>query len=416
MNDLPSPLVPPEVDLTDFKFMPLEVARLLDSEWWTVACLNDPRMAMAAVNLWAKAWHQKPAASLPNNPKVLAAWARVPLSVWDEIGAEVMEPWRLCSDGRWYHPVVAEKALEAWKTKKSYAKRDGDFSYHQSRRAKAGWAKRRAGNAGAMPDGCRMDAEVMPGHAEAMPGQCPGNANESNRNRNSKKERDFVPNESANALFTDPDGSVVRLQPKGEGYTADFDHWWAIYPRKEGKGAAFKAFRAAKKLWSRWTGSPKPPAPMPSGSGMATRATSSSPRRGSTSIAGMTRPKSRSASTRRGMCRWDRAGSDRWTFTGSCPNGASAANLAEGQMTEQIAIRQISMDHAVALDKRGLDPTVAVGLGLWTLPAKNGVGEAALAIPFFREGVEVNSKFRTRIVPGGDKGKVWQSKGGVQCF
>ena len=36
-------------------------------------------------------------------------------------------------------------------------------------------------------------------------------------------------------------------QKLSEGYTAEFEAWWAAYPRKEGKGAAYKAYRLAKK-------------------------------------------------------------------------------------------------------------------------------------------------------------------------
>ena len=38
---LPSPLVPEEVDLRDFPFMPLEIHRLLKSETW-IECADDP--------------------------------------------------------------------------------------------------------------------------------------------------------------------------------------------------------------------------------------------------------------------------------------------------------------------------------------------------------------------------------------
>jgi hypothetical protein len=33
---------------------------------------------------------------------------------WARIREQALEGWQLCSDGRLYHPVVAEKALEAW--------------------------------------------------------------------------------------------------------------------------------------------------------------------------------------------------------------------------------------------------------------------------------------------------------------
>lgn len=64
-----------------------------------------------------------------------------------------------------------------------------------------------------------------------------------------------------------------------------------------------------------------------------------------------------------------------------------------------------------ALEHRHLDPAVCAQAGLHSLPGKNGGGDA-LVIPFYREGVLVNRKFRTL---GPDK-RFWQDAGGVQCF
>lgn len=77
--------------------------------------------------------------------------------------------------------------------------------------------------------------------------------------------------------------------------------------------------------------------------------------------------------------------------------------------------KTLSMAHAEALDARGIDPELAVRLGLWTKPGK-GAGGDAVAFPFYREGEVVNNKYRTSIVMGGDKGKLWQDKGGRQIF
>ena len=35
--------------------------------------------------------------------------------------------------------------------------------------------------------------------------------------------------------------------PKGEGYTQEFEEVWKLYPNKEKKGTAFRAFLKAKK-------------------------------------------------------------------------------------------------------------------------------------------------------------------------
>src|SRR5947207_1458685 len=60
--ELPAPLVPVEVDLRDFAFMPLEVSRLLRSRTWLKA-RRRPEIGFYLVNLWAGAWHEVPAAS-----------------------------------------------------------------------------------------------------------------------------------------------------------------------------------------------------------------------------------------------------------------------------------------------------------------------------------------------------------------
>lgn len=69
---LPEPLTPPDCDLRDFAFMPLDVARLRDSD---LAIQIEAEEFRAAVLLWCASWHQVPAASLPDDDKALAALA-----------------------------------------------------------------------------------------------------------------------------------------------------------------------------------------------------------------------------------------------------------------------------------------------------------------------------------------------------
>lgn len=112
----PGPLVPAEVDLSDFKFMPLDCVRLRDSDLTSKVSGDEFR---CAVLLWCASWHQQPAASLPNDDEVLAKLAgfgRV-VKEWLKVKEGSMRGWVLCDDGRLYHPVVAEKALEAWRSK-----------------------------------------------------------------------------------------------------------------------------------------------------------------------------------------------------------------------------------------------------------------------------------------------------------
>lgn len=96
-------------------------------------------------------------------------------------------------------------------------------------------------------------AETMPRHSHGID---VADANESNSNskskRNSKRKGTGITEKdesfSANAAaLADCDGSgSPATQPPSEGYTAEFEEWWSAYPRKDSKGAAFKAFKIAK--------------------------------------------------------------------------------------------------------------------------------------------------------------------------
>lgn len=115
MTDLPEPLVPSEVDLREFSYMPLYTDRLMRSRTW-LRCKRRPELAFYLINLWGASWHELPSASLPDDDDQLADFARCDPHKWDDIKQSVMTEsgWILCSDGRWYHPVVAEIALQSW--------------------------------------------------------------------------------------------------------------------------------------------------------------------------------------------------------------------------------------------------------------------------------------------------------------
>lgn len=113
---LPAPLTPADCDLRDFPFMPLDVVRLRDSDLAVTAEADEFR---CAVLLWCASWHQVPAASLPDDDKILAQYAgygRV-VKEWQKVRTGALRGWIKCADGRLYHPVVAEKASEAWTAK-----------------------------------------------------------------------------------------------------------------------------------------------------------------------------------------------------------------------------------------------------------------------------------------------------------
>jgi hypothetical protein len=109
----PAPLVDAKIELRDFPFLPLDVVRLRDSELAISATGDEFR---AAVLLWCASWHQKPAASLPNDDKTLAAYAGYGRDIdgWKGIREGALRNFVECADGRLYHQVLAEKAIDAW--------------------------------------------------------------------------------------------------------------------------------------------------------------------------------------------------------------------------------------------------------------------------------------------------------------
>lgn len=111
------PLTPADCDLRDFAFMPLDVVRLRDS---TLAIKATGEEFRAAVLLWCASWHQVPAGSLPDDDAELATFAgfgRV-VKEFKKIKAGAIHGWVKCSDGRLYHPVIAEKVRDAWEGKR----------------------------------------------------------------------------------------------------------------------------------------------------------------------------------------------------------------------------------------------------------------------------------------------------------
>lgn len=108
---LPQPLTPPDSTVAHLPSMLLDVQRLRDS---SIANHENPEVFRTSVILWCAAWQQTPAASLDNNDRELAGMAGFSRAMdqWLAIKDEVMAGFCLCADGRWYHPVVAEKALE----------------------------------------------------------------------------------------------------------------------------------------------------------------------------------------------------------------------------------------------------------------------------------------------------------------
>jgi len=114
--ELPAPLTPPDCNLQGFPFMKMDVQGLRDSDLAIQATGEEFRCALL---LWCASWHQIPAASLPDDPRILAMLAGVgrDLKEWKKHEAGALRGWVKCSDGRLYHPEIAEQARKAWASK-----------------------------------------------------------------------------------------------------------------------------------------------------------------------------------------------------------------------------------------------------------------------------------------------------------
>lgn len=233
----PDPFTPPDCDLRDFLYMPLDVVRLRDSEAAIVLPADEFR---AALLLWCAAWHQVPAASLPANDRLLANLAGYgrDLESWLAVKEGALRGFIECSDGRLYHPVVAEKARESWHKKWERPDRAAQRSEHARKAAQARWEKSRASTDAIPEQGPSTSADAaqsMPQHVPAhMPECCPSDALKGREGKGEEgKESPMV-----------ADATVTAITP------ALFQRFWETYPKREGanpREPARKKFLAAVK-------------------------------------------------------------------------------------------------------------------------------------------------------------------------
>ena len=152
-------MTPADCDLRDFAFMPLDINRLFGSRFHAV---SSDAVWRAGLTLWARSFHQVPAASLPNDDVELCRLAELArdLKTWKKLKEGALYGWILCSDGRYYHPIVAEKANEAWKRK-----------LDQRNRSKAGNARRWGpkGDPGGEPSGQQAPNQAGQSAPSAVP-------------------------------------------------------------------------------------------------------------------------------------------------------------------------------------------------------------------------------------------------------
>ena len=159
MNDLPAPLTPADCDLRDFQFMPVDIVRLLGSRFHAIATDAEWR---AGVTLWLKSFHQVPAGSLPDDEVELCRLAELGRDhkAWRKIRAGALYGWKKCSDNRLYHPVVCEKAVEAFSRKQQQRERSRRANESRWGGGNGGNPDKAAGNH--IPQASHKDAVSIP--------------------------------------------------------------------------------------------------------------------------------------------------------------------------------------------------------------------------------------------------------------
>lgn len=120
MTDLPQPLTPADCDCTDLDGFMMNVEKLMASE---LVALSSLEVIGAALLLWSRAWKQTPAASLPDDERVIAAFAKLPLPRFRKIRHEVLRGFVKCSDGRLYHRTLSAEAIVAFEKKTAFQRK-----------------------------------------------------------------------------------------------------------------------------------------------------------------------------------------------------------------------------------------------------------------------------------------------------
>lgn len=248
MITIAEPLLPREIDLKGFDFMPLYVERLLASRTW-IRARQCPALGFYLVNLWAASWRECPPGSLDHDDLTLAEAARCEGDQWLKMRNEILATWAMCpATGRIYHPVVCELAIAAFRERLNYrkaaAKKHGkrfefhvDLAMHMQRISDASAALKETAKSAATAIS-RPPRNLLNGkddHAMHMQGEGEG-----------KKEK--VENLFGESLpSSDRPSQKTHRPPRASVSFSDkkFDEFWTAYPLKVKRDRARRAFAKA---------------------------------------------------------------------------------------------------------------------------------------------------------------------------
>ncbi len=236
-----APLTPADCDLQDFPFMPLQVARLRDSD---LAAEEHPEACWYAVLLWAAAWHQLPAGSLPDNETVLARLCGLgrDLKTFRKHRAGAMRGFILCDDGRFYHPVIAEQAIAAWDGKRQQRWR--------TECARIKKANQRNGTDLPAPTYEQFLDGVSPTVSAPSPENVPEDMADCPEGQRLQEKGTGIDNKDANAssVLTEPKTTRAPSRKSKTVGPEPFEAAWKAYPHVEGRSSKPNALAEWKKL------------------------------------------------------------------------------------------------------------------------------------------------------------------------
>lgn len=219
--------------------MPLQVARLRDSD---LAAEAHPEACWYAVLLWAASWHQLPAGSLPDNETVLARLCGLgrDLKTFRKHRRDALRGFVLCSDGRLYHPVVAEQVREAWESKRQQRWR--------TECARIKKQNQRNGTELPVPTFEEFVSGVVPALSSGTTGNVPRDMGESLSGQPLQETGTGtgILEERANALVV-ADASTSQTRRRVD-YPEPFEAAWRAYPHVQGRSSKPNALAAWRKL------------------------------------------------------------------------------------------------------------------------------------------------------------------------
>jgi len=101
-SNIPDPPYPEDTQTKGWRFE-LDMPRIRRSDTWVLA---NPDMRPWLLMLWATAFEQVPAGSLPNSPELIAAHIGMDARTFKAHSDMLLRGFESRSDGRLYHPVV----------------------------------------------------------------------------------------------------------------------------------------------------------------------------------------------------------------------------------------------------------------------------------------------------------------------